>query len=226
MIRIKKNDPPSPQLNKKLSQYQTYNDFATSAANNLQLLREELAKEQYYICAYCMQRIYSGAQSMRVEHWAPRNSHPHLQLKYNNLLGVCLGGEDKKREERLRHCDVSKEDKILSINPTNDKWEDIFVYKRGGAIAIREDHRNATAYNKDLETLNLNCNALKDRRRQILDTLTALFPEEDEIEAVNEETIISQLQLTEGSNELPEFIGVIRYWLKEREEFGIKYYTK
>lgn len=55
-------------------------------------VKEVLLHEQHGICAYCMRRIRMDSHS-RVEHLVPLSSSKDKAIDYNNMLGVCDGGE-------------------------------------------------------------------------------------------------------------------------------------
>ena len=55
-------------------------------------VKEILLHEQHGICAYCMKRIRMDNHS-RVEHLLPLSKDKEKAIDYNNMLGVCDGGE-------------------------------------------------------------------------------------------------------------------------------------
>jgi uncharacterized protein (TIGR02646 family) len=58
-------------------------------------VKKILIHEQRGLCAYCMRRIRMDSHS-RVEHWMPLSKDKDRALDYNNMLGVCDGGEKNK----------------------------------------------------------------------------------------------------------------------------------
>src|SRR5690606_4757453 len=75
-------------------------------------LREALLKEQGYICAYCMgyisilERNENGKPKIEVEHFKPQSKYPNLDLRYENLLGVCNGlSFTYPDNDAVHHCD-------------------------------------------------------------------------------------------------------------------------
>lgn len=81
-------------------------------------LREALAKEQGYLCCYCMGRIEATQEGMKVEHWSPQNpqdGHSDEQIDYGNLLGACTGNQGHPFTEQ--HCDTHKGNTPISVNP-------------------------------------------------------------------------------------------------------------
>jgi len=126
-------------------------------------LRDSLLKEQKYICCYCMQRI--SKEKMRIEHWNSQTGFPAQQLIYTNLLGACPGNEGQPKN--LQHCDVSRKNIPLKINPTISTCEILIKYKANGEI-----HSDDADINNDLSvTLNLNYQTIVNNRKAVLDTV-------------------------------------------------------
>jgi uncharacterized protein (TIGR02646 family) len=130
-----------------------------------QALWEALAKEQGYLCAYCMGRIEPHNDHMKIDHRMARNpksgSGKATTLVYRNFLGVCKGGEGLARQEQ--HCDTYKGNRPLRIDPTDAKsgWERSIRYSASGAIAS-----SSPPIDEDMNAvLNLNVDALKEARR-------------------------------------------------------------
>lgn len=91
-------------------------------------LREQLLKEQKYVCAYCGQKVLMvenehGKAQMKTEHFVPQDGTVENDLKYQNLLSCCLGNDNRKGEN---HCDSMKGDRpLLSItNPSTWSFRD------------------------------------------------------------------------------------------------------
>lgn len=69
-------------------------------------IRQNLLKEQGYLCAYCMRRIHAG--NMKIEHWYPEDKLSEIEkLDYKNMLGCCEGHiEGQKGKDDT--CDTHK----------------------------------------------------------------------------------------------------------------------
>jgi uncharacterized protein (TIGR02646 family) len=96
-----------------------------------QELREQLWREQHGLCCYCSNGITPTEDGMRIEHWKPLSRFPQFQLAYWNLMAACPGG--KGLPERLHHCDLSKADKKLELNPADpqDRVGEVVHYVNG-----------------------------------------------------------------------------------------------
>lgn len=121
-------------------------------------VRDALVRDQGYLCAYCMQRIEPDAAHMKIEHWKAQSKHQDLQLKWRNMLGVCMGR--KGQPHRLQHCDSFRENRELIINPLDHPERYLSYTNQGEIRATRPDIQ------ADIdEKLNLNLDLLKRRRR-------------------------------------------------------------
>ena len=80
-------------------------------------LRAALVTDQQGLCCYCMGRIRSEHDKMKIEHWHSQTKYQDEQLDYRNLLGACLGGEGRPR--KFQHCDTRKGCLDLLWNPAN-----------------------------------------------------------------------------------------------------------
>jgi len=153
-----------------------------------------LLEEQGYICAYCMRQI--DLLNATLEHIVGQNYIENgkevgkkLQIDYDNFLAVCKGDSCKD----TLHCDKSRanyqKDRPLFANPLkntivqNIKFSDkgAIYYKDFVAIEKISQLKNHTTLDEDSnvrydlhETLNLNCQSLKDRREAIIKSIKKL----------------------------------------------------
>jgi len=128
-----------------------------------QVLREQLCKDQGYVCAYCQQRIFPNQGSMKIEHWRAQSTHPDEQLDWKNMLGVCLG-----KSKNILHCDTSRGNKKLHYHPANPNHRPIYEqisYAGDGRICLKRNEN----LEKDLKVLNLNAQFLRENRVEALD---------------------------------------------------------
>ena len=96
MIYIQKGKEPA-SLTAYKKQAHAYYDGC-----NKDDIRENLLREQGYLCAYCMRRIEK--EKMKIEHWDPEDNLTELErLDYSNMLGVCLGHMNgQKKNYKIR----------------------------------------------------------------------------------------------------------------------------
>jgi uncharacterized protein (TIGR02646 family) len=142
-------------------------------------LRLALLKEQGFICCYCMRRIQDAMEEkMKIEHFKAFsiyngiNGKRDLTLNYSNLLGVCKG--NKGAPKHLQHCDESKGNTEILINPTDKTMMQKIRFNSEGRIFISGDTDLDKTLNNDLDAvtaLNLNIQTLREERKRIWTTL-------------------------------------------------------
>lgn len=162
MRNIKKGTEPRTLTEHRCKQHADYDNYADKDD-----LRESLVAEQRGICCYCLRRIEPKLTKMKIEHWRSqsKDKYPELQLVYSNLLGACPGGADRSGE--AKHCDTSKGDQDLKLNPSDpaQNVEAGFHYLGDGRVKA-DDAR----FDQDINTvLNLNNGSLVKNRKGILD---------------------------------------------------------
>jgi uncharacterized protein (TIGR02646 family) len=178
-------------------------------------IREQLAREQGFLCCYCMQRIRAESDAMKIEHWASQTapSTSHRQLEWKNLLGACCGNEG--RPPRDQHCDTRKGEAPLTVNPTEERCEQLVRFLPDGTV-----ESDNPAVQKDLtQTLNLNYVRLKNNRRAVLDSLRESMEREYPGATWSKEAMereLAKLQQPDSHGRLSEYCQVAIYWLRKR----------
>ena len=196
MKKINKNTPPA-----LFSQYiashpnATWDDVRNDFIDKKSVykdIKEQIIKEQYYLCAYCECRINLDENS-RIEHFHPKsdtatNTNWHILL--SNLLGVCNGGEQGEQDAfplpQNLSCDAAKKNKICDgeiVNPLKlPPFPPAFSFnKSDGTLApnkefcekytnIEGNKCNSTCelLKNTIKILNLNCDRLCINRIHIL----------------------------------------------------------
>lgn len=127
-------------------------------------LRIALVSEQRGLCCYCMGRIESSPDKMKIEHWRCQADNSEEQLNYRNLLGACLGGHGQPAS--LQHCDTCKGDRDLRWNPANQdhQIERHVWYGTDGSIRSQNPEFDAQLG----EVLNLNLPKHRNNRKAML----------------------------------------------------------
>lgn len=153
-------------------------------------IREALCKEQHGLCAYCMRAIRperseddeKEADLTKIEHYVALSKDKGKALDYKNYLGVCYGGEHDvsgaKKESVILHCDASRTDRRLTINPWNRRQMEAIGYERNGKIFVRTDVGLEPGLAADMQTdideeLMLN-GKMNDAGKVIFDTVSKL----------------------------------------------------
>ena len=144
-----------------------------------QPIRDALWRDQAGLCGYCCGRIKAvghadqpppGNGGMRIEHITSRHDAPRRMYEWENLLGVCGGLSGAPGGTLDPHCDRTKGERPLTIDPTRRAPDPltVFTYRRcpqTGGLLI-EPVPGAEAHTADIELLALNNPALAHRRRE------------------------------------------------------------
>lgn len=126
--------------------------------------RQQLARDQGYLCAYCMRRISLDPADqlnyLNIEHLDPQNQLPdEATTDFSNLLGVCPGNRSST-ENAKKTCDayrgiLEEDQQTMRLNPLDEAQMDTIFYQRNGEIGSTD-----TELNKELsDKLNLNSEA-------------------------------------------------------------------
>lgn len=130
-------------------------------------LRAALVAEQRGLCCYCMGRIESAPNRMKIEHWRCQSRNAGDQLSYRNLLGACRGGHGQPATHQ--HCDTRKGERDLRWNPADPDHQIERRVRYGLDGSIRSDD---VEFNTQLEDiLNLNLAALLNSRKAAMDAV-------------------------------------------------------
>ena len=175
-------------------------------------LKHQMYDEQGGICCYCGLRIFEDSEGRKqsVEHVVPKGAHRELVGEYKNLLLTCSITDDDANlmevatnNPTLRHCDDSKADKLLHYTPLMPVCETVFQYDAVGGVQASNNDAQA-----DIETLRLDCDLLKERRKA---ALSILFDEDGNFISAEElRQISSKIMSRDEDNRLPEFCFVIK----------------
>lgn len=163
MKYINKNHQREP---KSLRRYRETTPNATYSGMHgsiKQHIRDILAEEQGYICAYCMRRIIPDESNMEIEHFIPQQRHPKSQfsplehqdgqLRYMNMLGTCYGS---------RSCSNIRGNIPLTVNPMRPDCERLVKFRKDGTV-YSEDK------NVQIDLENLQLDLLSDVRKVVID---------------------------------------------------------
>lgn len=174
-------------------------------------IRKGLLQEQGHLCAYCMQRI--KAEKMKVEHWQSQKEYPLRQLDYSNLLGCCMGGEGKPRNQQT--CDTRKGDLALKYNPAQRAHaiQSKVRYKGDGRIDSTD-----TDFNQQIDSvLNLNHKRLVSNREEVLEGVRQELARKPGRRSKSEILkLLEQVKKPGSDNQLKPFVGLLIDYLNKR----------
>jgi uncharacterized protein (TIGR02646 family) len=201
-------------------------------------IRIRLVKDQGYLCAYCMCRIWPDEKSMRVEHWQCQDRFPEKQLDYANLLGCCCGNEggdekqigcDAKKESlkkdnygskkgkiTLEHCDKRKGDSELLFNPANPMDHARLRIRYTYQGTLKSDD---SVFDDQLNTaLNLNYSRLVENRKAVWSAVTRRLSEfQGSASRKQVEELIAGWEAKDQDGCLKEYCGVAIYYLNKKK---------
>lgn len=224
----------SSSLHHKLIAFK--NDINGTYENIKKDLKEDLLisllKEQGYICAYCMKKI--NQDNSTIEHIIGQKYKDgnidlgkENELKYENLLAVCLGNSCKEL-----NCDKSRskyqEKRPLYVNPlenrimTNIKftnnglifYEDFIEIDKIKEFKNHNSHLESENIKYDIQKiLNLNCNDLKEKRKVLIEALKKYTNNWSDKEKIRKKLQIYELKY---NSEYEELCQVAIYFLSKK----------
>lgn len=175
-------------------------------------LKKQMMDEQGGICCYCGLKInFSHDRKATIEHLMPKDTYRQLVGEYKNLLLSCslTQGEidDIKNgvaiDANLTHCDDSKRDLQLNYTPLQVDCNTRFTYDISGHVSKTDQNSDY-----DIHTLNLDCQALVDRRKM---AMNILFDENGDMLSDNElQKISNSIMNRQTDGSLMEFCFVIK----------------
>lgn len=176
-------------------------------------IRKNLLDEQYYLCAYCMQRIYNDGLSTKIEHWHCQQDYKDESLDYKNMLAVCRGNEGQP--SKSQHCDTKKGSSKLKYNPSSLPCiiENTISYQRNGKIESSDKDFNGELN----DILNLNIEYLTNNRAAVYESINeALSKKPDKRTKAEIQKLIDKWQSTDENNYKKEYFGVAVYLLNKK----------
>ncbi|WP_429230906.1 hypothetical protein [Aeromonas veronii] len=127
-----------------------------------QEIRHTCAAEQFYLCAYCCQRISGTNEDTMNEHVEAQDRAPNRTLDFSNLVASCT---------TPKQCDAAHGAQPLPLTPLMPECETELRFKLSGRVdGLTERAREA------IRVLNLgdseqNNKALVAKRKQLVDSL-------------------------------------------------------
>lgn len=124
-------------------------------------IRLSLLEEQHWLCAYCMMPI--DERKTHIEHYLPQSDDNGKSLDYENMLGVCDGGqtrEDRKKGRASLTCDAHRKNQPMKVDPRDKKSMDSIYYDENCSVCSKDKD-----IDRDLnDALNLNGSCTPHRR--------------------------------------------------------------
>lgn len=216
MRYIQKKDEPG-----SLTQYRKNANAYFDGYKGKNDVRENLLKEQGYLCGYCMRRL-KNYKEVKIEHVVTQSmlkANERETLNYKIMLGVCYGNEKKGRPDKFLTCDAHRHNKDLKVNPYDRNCIKMIAYKPDGFI-YSEDKE----INEDLNsTLNLNYDGadvyLMKNRREVLKAC------KEKLRTIQKngvwkqsilEKMLQEYEEPDGQGYLKPYSGIAIWYLKKR----------
>jgi hypothetical protein len=163
----------------------------------------------------------------RVEHWMPLSKDKDMALDYNNMFGVCDGGEQVSNQKgHIVCCDAHKGETEISISPLNQVQMDKIAYTPEGIIYTKPRDE---VMEKDInETLLLNGirksdGSVRDTstevlkgRRDAYDRARRMMEAFNNRGKCNSATVKKKIDELYAKDERDEYVGVILYYLNKK----------
>ena len=155
----KGQEPDSLSIFKRRHPLARYPDLSDAER---QEIRHTCAVEQFYLCAYCCQRISGTNEDTMNEHVEAQDKAPNRTLDFSNLVASCT---------TPKQCDAAHAAQPLPLTPLMPECETELRFKLSGRVdGLTERAREA------IRVLNLgdteqNNKALVAKRKQLVDSL-------------------------------------------------------
>jgi uncharacterized protein (TIGR02646 family) len=201
-------EPSSLSAWKRANPHKTY---ARLCPEVRQSIRQQSLEEQYYLCAYCCQRINNSIKDCHNEHLEAQNLNPKRTLDFTNLVASC---------EIEGQCGKAHKSQHLPLTPSMEACETELRFKTNGLVEGLSD-RAITM----IEILNLgdhekNNKSLIERRRVLVNALLLWeYGVDPTIGLEDEDLLISLIEVLDKPQQgkLDEFapvvINILRTWL-------------
>lgn len=177
-------------------------------------VRAALVEQQRGVCCYCTGPIAATEAQMKIEHRVPQrgpSGDATRDLDWSNLFGACRGELRDSKGGTTLHCDSSKGDLPLALDPTNPAHIAAVGYEGNGRVtSTRAEHQCELD-----QVLRLNCEGLRERRARALAELKRGLASRYPGRAFPEGALSKLLaQLREPPGPLRPYSGFLVWWVE------------
>ena len=173
-------------------------------------IRQACLTEQFYLCAYCCQRITDDSNDCMNEHIEAQKSAPNRTLDYANTVSSCT---------TKNQCDQAHGAQYLPLTPLMDECETELKFKISGRVEGLTPEAQETIKVLNLGDSEQNNRGLIERRKQLANSL--LFQNGiDPNEGLEDEELIAMViadleQPEAGKLEpfAPVAVNILQGWL-------------
>lgn len=220
MRKITKDQPPASfrdwvsQKPVDKDEYQWFEEIYTLKRwDILSDLAHHNAQEQFYLCAYCCDRVNGlfgeHADTMN-EHVDARSTHRSRSLDYSNIVASC----------KTKHqCDLAHKNQALPLTPLMDECETELKFKISGRVEGLTDPAKEAIRVLNLGDDERNNSALIEKRKQLSHGLMykhGIDPEQGlEDDELLQSVIDDLLTPQDGKLEpfAPVVVNILRNWI-------------
>jgi uncharacterized protein (TIGR02646 family) len=173
-------------------------------------IRQHALEEQFYLCAYCCQRI-QDIDACHNEHVEAQNLNPRRTLDLTNIVASC---------NTLNQCGNAHKSQPLPLTPLMTECETELQFKISGRVEGLSDRAIATIQVLNLGDYDENNRALIGKRKQLSNALlwkNGINPDEGLEDDELLKGLIDELaQPHQGQLEpfAPIVINILRSWIK------------
>ncbi len=206
MRRITKGEEPQSLINfKRDFPHLKYEDLKNHSVSVRVDIRDSCLIEQYYLCAYCCNRI--TVNDSHNEHIVPQSNveGQNLTLDYSNIVASC---------QSSNHCGHKKKEDLISLTPLDINCESDIIYQLNGKMT----HRNQNAQST-INVLNLRDKGLTRKRKELIDIILFEYVEDLSNLALEEsyylQLIIDEISQPNDEGKLEAFSPIIVNVLKQ-----------
>jgi uncharacterized protein (TIGR02646 family) len=211
MRTISKGAEPSSLTKwKSTNPHGRYNQLTENIRRNI---RQYALEEQFYLCAYCCQRI-QDIDACHNEHVEAQNSNPARTLDFSNIIASCNTPHQCGDAHRSQH---------LPLTPLMAECETELRFKISGRVEGLTNRAIETIQVLNLGDYEKNNRALIEKRKQLSNALLwkdGINPDEGlEDEELLEMLIADLSQPQQGQMEpfAPVLINILQSWLRAQD---------
>jgi uncharacterized protein (TIGR02646 family) len=210
----KGTEPPSLSAWRRANPHKSYAQLSSHEVR--QSIRQQSLEEQFYLCAYCCQRIVS-IEDCHNEHLEAQDLNPKRTLDFTNLVASC---------NRLNQCGKAHKSQPLPLTPLMAACETELRFKVSGRVEGLTDRATTTIQVLNLgdhETIN---RALIEKRKQLSHSLLLMngvnpkegLEDEDLLKLLIEE--LNSPQNGQLETFAPVVINILRNWLSTQSNIS------
>jgi uncharacterized protein (TIGR02646 family) len=203
----KESEPSSLTSWKRANPHGRYNQLIEDVRR---IIRRHALEEQFYLCAYCCQRI-QDIDACHNEHVEAQNLNPDRTLDFTNIVASC---------NTSNQCGHAHKSRCLPLTPLMAECETELRFKISGRVEGLSDRATATIQVLNLGDHEKHNRALIEKRKQLSNALllkNGVNPDEgledDELLKMLIDELVQppQAQLEPFS---PVVINILRSWLQ------------